>query len=54
MKNAQLGDVNEFPRHQKYVEIGVDFGKFGADGSATVPGNDLTAEYVCIRQCRLS
>ena len=40
-KNAQLGDVDDFPCHQKYVEIGVDFGKFGCDGSATVLGSDL-------------
>ena len=48
MKNAQLGEVDEFPRHQKYVEIGVDFGKHGGDGSATVLGSDLTAEYVSV------
>jgi glutamate N-acetyltransferase/amino-acid N-acetyltransferase len=48
MKNAQLGEVDEFPSHQKYVEIGVDFGKYGGDGSATVLGSDLTAEYVSV------
>mmetsp|Transcript_1126 Transcript_1126/g.2347 ORF Transcript_1126/g.2347 Transcript_1126/m.2347 type:complete len:521 (-) Transcript_1126:139-1701(-) len=48
MMNAQLGEVDEFPRHQKYVEIGVDFGKYGGDGSATVLGSDLTAEYVSV------
>ena len=48
MKDAQLGEVDEFPRHQRCVEIGVDFGKLGGQGSATVLGSDLTAEYVSV------
>lgn len=48
MKIAQLGEVDEYPQHQKYVEIGVDFGKYSGDGSATVLGSDLTAEYVSV------
>ena len=48
MKDAQLGEVDEYPQHQKYVEIGVDFGKHGGKGSATVLGSDLTAEYVSV------
>ena len=48
MKDAQLGEVDEYPQHQKYVEIGVDFGKYSGEGSATVLGSDLTAEYVSV------
>mmetsp|Transcript_21078 Transcript_21078/g.31307 ORF Transcript_21078/g.31307 Transcript_21078/m.31307 type:complete len:503 (-) Transcript_21078:103-1611(-) len=49
MKDAQLGEVDEFPKHQKYVEISVDFGSAeGGKGAATVIGSDLTAEYVSV------
>jgi len=49
MKEAQLGEVDEYPRHQKFVEIGLDFGdENGGDGSATVLGSDLTKEYVSV------
>ncbi len=46
MKDAQLGEEDEWPQHQKFVEIGVDFGE--GSGSATVLGSDLTAEYVSV------
>jgi glutamate N-acetyltransferase/amino-acid N-acetyltransferase len=46
MKDAQLGEEDEWPRHQKFVEIGVDFAN--GSGSATVLGSDLTAEYVAV------
>lgn len=48
MKDAELGEVDEFPKHQKFVEIEVDFGDAGGDGSAVVIGSDLTAEYVAV------
>jgi len=46
MADAQLGEHDDFPRHQKFVEIGVDFG--GSGSSATVLGSDLTNEYVAV------
>jgi len=46
MKDAQQGDAEEFPPHQKFVEIGIDFGN-GSE-SATVLGSDLTNEYVAV------
>lgn len=46
MKDAQLGEEDEWPKHQKFVEIGVDFGN--GSGSATILGSDLTAEYVSV------
>lgn len=46
MKDAQLGEEDEWPKHQKFVEIGVDFQN--GDGTATVLGSDLTAEYVSV------
>ena len=46
MKDAQLGELDEWPKHQKFVEIGVDFGN--GSGSAIVLGSDLTAEYVSV------
>lgn len=48
MMEAQLAEMEEFPKHQKCVEIGIDFGQFGGDGSAVVLGSDLTAEYVTV------
>ena len=46
MKNAQIGETDDFPRHQRYVEIGIDFG-IGME-SATVLGSDLTNEYIVV------
>ena len=46
MADAQLGEVDDFPRHQNFVEIGIDFGASGAD--VTVLGSDLTKEYVSV------
>lgn len=48
MMDAQLGEVDEFPKHQKFVEIGVDFGTSGGTGTATIIGSDLTKEYVTV------
>lgn len=48
MKDAQLGEIDEYPKHQKFVEIEVDFGDVGGSGSAVVVGSDLTAEYVAV------
>lgn len=51
MADAQLGEHDDFPRHQKFVEIGVDFGKGSGDGKGskvTVLGSDLTKEYVVV------
>eukprot|EP00587_Corethron_hystrix_P010028 CAMPEP_0113298078 /NCGR_PEP_ID=MMETSP0010_2-20120614/672_1 /TAXON_ID=216773 ORGANISM="Corethron hystrix, Strain 308" /NCGR_SAMPLE_ID=MMETSP0010_2 /ASSEMBLY_ACC=CAM_ASM_000155 /LENGTH=236 /DNA_ID=CAMNT_0000151071 /DNA_START=21 /DNA_END=731 /DNA_ORIENTATION=- /assembly_acc=CAM_ASM_000155 len=49
MKRAQLGEVDEYPRHQKFVEVAIDFGEGGnGNGSAVVLGSDLTAEYVAV------
>jgi len=44
MKAAQQVEDEEFPRHQRFVEIGIDFGT-GSE-SATVLGSDLTNEYI--------
>jgi glutamate N-acetyltransferase/amino-acid N-acetyltransferase len=46
MADAQLGEHDDFPKHQKFVEIGVDFGGSGSD--VTVLGSDLTKEYVAV------
>jgi len=46
MEEAQLGEQDEFPQHQNFVEIGVDFGT--GHGSATILGSDLTNEYVAV------
>lgn len=55
MKTAQYGDSTDFPPHQKFVEISVDFGGNARrlkwrrnSGEAVVLGSDLTAEYVSI------
>ena len=48
MQNAEYGDSTDFPPHQKFVEIGVDFGDAVGDVSLTVLGSDLTKEYVVI------
>mmetsp|Transcript_1789 Transcript_1789/g.3175 ORF Transcript_1789/g.3175 Transcript_1789/m.3175 type:complete len:519 (-) Transcript_1789:177-1733(-) len=47
MEDAQLGECDDFPIHQKFVEIGIDFGSVGT-GTATVLGSDLTKEYVAV------
>jgi glutamate N-acetyltransferase / amino-acid N-acetyltransferase len=46
MKDAEYGDSTDFPPHQKFVEIGVDFGVGTA--SATVIGSDLSNEYIVV------
>lgn len=48
MKNAELGELDDFPRHQMFVEVGVDFGSGEGNGKAVVLGSDLTAEYVTV------
>jgi len=48
MKGAEFGEIDDYPMHQKFVEIGVDFGEGQGDGKAVVLGSDLTAEYVSI------
>ena len=48
MANAQYDEHSDYPPHQKYVEIGVDFGKGTGDASASVLGSDLTGEYVVV------
>lgn len=46
MKDAQQNEIEDFPSHQRSVEIGLDFGEDGE--SAIVLGSDLTNEYVAI------
>jgi len=46
MEAAQQGEQDEFPKHQRFVEIGLDFGN--GMGSATILGSDLTNEYVAV------
>lgn len=46
IKDAQQGEKDDFPRHQKFVEIGIDFGS--GEGSAIILGSDLTKEYVAV------
>jgi glutamate N-acetyltransferase / amino-acid N-acetyltransferase len=50
MKDAEYGDSTDYPPHQKFVEIGVDFGRTTAGGTSSVVvlGSDLTQEYVVI------
>jgi N-acetylglutamate synthase/N-acetylornithine aminotransferase len=50
MKDAQYNEHDDFPRHQRFVDIGVDFGSSNKDykGKAVVYGSDLTAEYVAV------
>lgn len=53
MQDAEYQDDSDYPPHQKFVEIGIDFGSKkkllgGKRSSATVYGSDLTAEYVSI------
>lgn len=46
MQSAQMNEIEDFPRHQKFVEIGVDF--VTGTASAVVLGSDLTNEYVAV------
>lgn len=46
MMNAEYGDSTNYPPHQRFVEIAVDFGENCGDSSVTVFGSDLTKEYV--------
>lgn len=48
MADAQLGEIDDFPKHQKFVEVAVNFGEGSGDGKAVVLGSDLTAEYVSV------
>jgi glutamate N-acetyltransferase / amino-acid N-acetyltransferase len=48
MKHAQFNEHADYPAHQRFVEIGVDFGGGGGSGKAVVFGSDLTAEYVAV------
>mmetsp|Transcript_23444 Transcript_23444/g.27119 ORF Transcript_23444/g.27119 Transcript_23444/m.27119 type:complete len:500 (-) Transcript_23444:1061-2560(-) len=49
MEIAEYGDDTNFPPHQRFVEIGVDFGMKNSDFTdVTVLGSDLTKEYVVI------
>jgi glutamate N-acetyltransferase / amino-acid N-acetyltransferase len=50
MLNAQYDEHSDYPPHQKFVELGIDFGNSnsGDTVSATVYGSDLTAEYVAV------
>jgi len=48
MKDAEYGDSTVFPPHQRFVEIGIDFGNVGGDMSLTILGSDLTQEYVVV------
>jgi len=48
MMDAEFGDSTDYPPHQRFVEIGVDFGAECGDTSVTVFGSDLTKEYVAI------
>ena len=48
MKDAGYGDATDYPPHQRFVEIGVDFGASVGNTAVTVLGSDLTAEYVAV------
>ena len=48
MADAQFDEHAEYPAHQKFVEIGIDFGTDHGAGSAVVFGSDLTGEYVVV------
>jgi len=51
IKQAEFGDREDFPRHQRYVQVGVEFSSSsdgGGGGNAIVLGSDLSAEYVSI------
>lgn len=46
MEAAQYDEHSDFPPHQRFVEIGVDF--VSGSAAATVLGSDLTGEYVVV------
>jgi glutamate N-acetyltransferase / amino-acid N-acetyltransferase len=46
MKDAEYGDSTDYPPHQRFVEIGVDFGI--GEATATVIGSDLSNEYIVV------
>lgn len=49
IQSAEYGDSTNFPPHQRFVEIGVDFGIESSDlEDVSVLGSDLTKEYVVI------
>jgi glutamate N-acetyltransferase/amino-acid N-acetyltransferase len=48
MASAQFDEHSDYPPHQRFVEIGVDFGKGTGEGAATILGSDLTGEYVVV------
>jgi glutamate N-acetyltransferase/amino-acid N-acetyltransferase len=48
MSEAQFNELSDYPPHQRFVEIGVDFGDKSGTSTATVLGSDLTAEYVSV------
>jgi glutamate N-acetyltransferase / amino-acid N-acetyltransferase len=48
MADAQFDEHAEYPAHQKFVEIGIDFGSDSGSASAVVYGSDLTGEYVVV------
>lgn len=48
MEDAQYDEHSDYPPHQKFVEIGIDFGAGTGSASAVVFGSDLTAEYVAV------
>jgi glutamate N-acetyltransferase / amino-acid N-acetyltransferase len=49
MAKAQFNEHADYPAHQKFVEIGIDFGHSKSNsGSAVVFGSDLTGEYVVV------
>jgi glutamate N-acetyltransferase / amino-acid N-acetyltransferase len=49
MADAQFDEHADYPAHQKFVEIGIDFGREPAGaGNAVVFGSDLTGEYVVV------
>lgn len=49
MQSAEYGDSTNFPPHQRFVEIDVDFGIEGTGfEDVSVLGSDLTKEYVVI------
>ncbi|KAL3931868.1 MAG: hypothetical protein SGBAC_011111 [Bacillariaceae sp.] len=45
---AEFEGFTDYPPHQRFVEIVVDFGKKGGDTSVVVLGSDLTKEYIDI------
>jgi glutamate N-acetyltransferase/amino-acid N-acetyltransferase len=48
MKDAEYGDATDYPPHQKFVEIGVDFGTGIGTTDLVVLGSDLTKEYIVV------